>query len=175
MLTARRPVLAAASLAALLAGLLAAVTPARAAPAAHAVTPAGTIFYTQHTPAGGYLNFWGGGDLVKDYNAVTYNDDVEIQWIGNNQFQLADLVHPGSCIGDWGNTSGSAEAGGGDPCPSTGNAGWGTIFTQSSAGCPAGYFVYRDRHWAADVYIDNVNGDVVVLNSGGGACLTQSD
>jgi hypothetical protein len=162
-----------------LAVLLALTTasPAHAAPAAAVVhdTPAGTILYTQHTPAGYYMNFWGGGDLIKSYGAVTYNDGMEIQWIGHNQFQIADQVHPGSCVGDYGNDPNDDRAAGGNQCPSTGAGGWGTIFTQSSEGCPAGYFIYRSNHWGGGIYVTDDNGDVVIFNSGGGDCLTQSD
>jgi len=170
----RRSILAALGLLGLLLCLTTAASPARAAPVSHAA-PAGTIFYTQHTPDGGYMNFWGGGDIVKDYNGVTYNDDIEIQWIGHNQFQLADLVHPGSCVGDYGNNQNDARAAGGNQCPSTGAGGWGTIFTQSSEGCPAGYFIYRSNHWGGGIWVTDDNGDVVIFNSGGGDCLTQSD
>ena len=170
MLTARRrTVLAALGVAALLTGTVIASSPARA------VTPAGTIFYTQHTAAGYYTNFWGGGDLIESYGGVTHNDGMEIQWIGNNQFQIADQVHPGSCVGDYGNSPNDDRASGGDQCPSTGAGGWGTIFTQSPGGCPGGYFIYRSNHWGGGIYVTNDNGTVVIFNTGGGDCLTQSD
>ena len=175
MFTLRRLFFTALALAALLAGALTAAGPARAVPAATAAhaAPAGTAFYDQHNSDGYYWNNWNGFGTLATYGGVTFNDDIEIQWIGNGQFQLADLAYDG-CIGDSGNSQYSALAVGGLSCPSSGIAGWGTRFIQVSAGCPAGYFLYKNVHWNAYADLENGNDNDVYLNTAG-VCITQSD
>jgi hypothetical protein len=169
MLTARRRaalVLAAALLT--LGGaltLMAAASPARAAPA--------VIFYDQGDPQGYYMNWWNGGSNVNAYGGVTYNDFIQIVSIGNGQFELVNGTNGGaSCVGDAGGAQGTARAGAAF-CPTSGTAGWGTIFTLGPS-CGGGFNLYRDNHWSRYVGFSNSNGTAVYLNTGG-TCLKQQN
>jgi hypothetical protein len=175
MLTARRPVLAALGLAALLAGLLAAAAPARAATtAAHVTAKPAVIFYDQGDPQGYYLNLWNGGPAVNAYHGVTYNDFIQAVSIGGGQFELVNGTNGGaSCVGDWAGEQGNARASGDSFCPTSGTAGWGTIFTLGPS-CGGGFNLYRNNHWSAYIGFGNGNGDAVYLNTGG-TCLSQQD
>ena len=69
---------------------------------------------------------------------------------------------------------GRPPAGGGDYCPSTGTAGWGTIFTVGAPCGNTGYVLYFNQHSGAYVTFTNGNDNRVYLN-GPGTCLKQQD
>jgi hypothetical protein len=161
---------------------LATASPAHAAPAAPPAAvavaapaaPAGSAFYDQGDPQGFYLNLWNGTVAVDAYGGVTYNDYIQAVSIGGGQFQLVNDVNGGaSCVGDWEGLQGDARAAGDGYCPSTGTAGWGTIFTLGPS-CGNGYNLYRNNHWTKYVGFSNSNGSAVYLNTGG-TCLKQQD
>ena len=132
----------------------------------------------QCDPAGVCLNFWAGGEALSAYHGAAVNDAISIQSIpGTGNFQLRDNTHLGtSCVGDNGNSSSAARAGGGLDCNSTqtgGGGGWGTRFQRvPSALCPAGFYVYWSYHWQAYLGFGNSNGSPVFLNTSG-TCLRQ--
>jgi hypothetical protein len=133
------------------------------------------VFYDQCAPPGGgnggtCLNFWNGGYLLATYQGVAYNNDIQIQNIGGGEFQLVDGVG-GGCIGDAGNSRTDARAEGGELCPSTGSAGWGTIF-EVGGYCGNGYVRYYNVHWVAWIGFADGNDNPVYLNTGG-RCLQQ--
>ena len=131
------------------------------------------IFYDQGDPQGYYLNWWGGGTVLATYGGVTYNDYTQVVPIGGGRFELVDDVS-GGCVGNLGGAEGIERAGGGDYCPSTGTAGWGTIFTVGAPCGNTGYVLYFNQHSGAYVTFTNGNDNRVYLN-GAGTCLKQQD
>jgi hypothetical protein len=105
-------------------------------------------------------NAWGGGPWVNVYTGGPETGDT------NQDFFLADddnandnatgyyqIIYAGSsswageCIGDAYNNSGYADTSL-DPCGSaSGGAGWGTIMTVGTSGCPSGEAWFHDNHW----------------------------
>jgi hypothetical protein len=137
--------------------------------------PASALTFTaQCDLANGCANFWGGGYAVSvDYGALTGNDNITVVWIYGNhtQFELRDNVH-GGCVGDYQGNQSSARAGGGQSCPSSGTAGWGTVFSTHTGCIFAGYGEYYNQHWRAFLGWGTANGSGAYLNTGG-HCIQQ--
>jgi hypothetical protein len=157
--------------AALLAAPLLAIGPG----AALGASPASAVAFTQQCDlANGCANFWGGGYAVSvDYGATASNNNITVQWIYGNhtQFELLDNVH-GGCVGNYQGNQFSARAGGGQSCPSSGVAGWGTVFTTHPGCIFAGYTEYYNQRWRAFLGWGTANGDGAYLNTGG-HCIQQ--
>jgi hypothetical protein len=155
---------------------------AAAAPLALGLTavaqPASAAGFTQQCDlAGDCLNFYNGGFAVRTWDGRAANNNIAIQWLAAGGFELRDNVH-GGCVGDLGGSQSAAQLGGGQDCPSSGHAAWGTIFTVY-AQCSGGTSLYQNKHWAAL----GTNGLVgfaagsnhpVYANTSGGICLKQS-
>jgi hypothetical protein len=144
---------------------------AAAVPAA----PAAAATITQiGDPQGYYLNLWGGNFDVKSYGSATFNNWITVQWVNHTQFELRDNVH-GGCIGDLNGSATDPRAGGGNSCPSSGQAAWGSVFEPKVSGngnsCGS-WRLYYSPHWREFISFANGNGNQVVLN-GGGVCLKQ--
>lgn len=107
-------------------------------------------------------NAWGGGPWVNDsttgfesgdnhQNFVLFGvDDTNGNPTGNYQLVFAGQGSSwiGQCIGDASNNSGLADTSL-DGCGNgTGaGAGWGTLMTVGTSGCPAGEVWFHDNHW----------------------------
>lgn len=157
-----------------LTGILAAALTGLAAVPVIAVAPASAATAEQCAYDGQCLNFWGGGYDVRTWGGSSYDNAVQVQWISAGKFQLRDNVH-GGCVGDYGGSQYDAKLGGGQSCPSSGTAAWGTVFYEAG-GCGGGYSLYESQHWGA--YIGwapgGGNGSQVYANTGTDAvCLLQ--
>jgi hypothetical protein len=112
-----------------------------------------------------------GGALVKSYapgNTWEYN---KVVGIGNGQVEIVD-ENKGTCVGDNNNSSSDAKAGNTDTCPTSGTAGWGTIFQYVSSSCPNNGGGFYNNHWAGYAWGSSPNGSQWFLNnSSGGPCL----
>lgn len=112
-----------------------------------------------------------GGSLIKSYQPGATWEDIQMQSIGNGEWQLYD-VNTGLCLGDNGNSQFDAKVGDTDLCPTSGSAGWGTIFHfYSQSGCATGTGVLFDNHWSGDMTGLVTNGSQWYLNGGTGLCL----
>ena len=132
-----------------------------------AATPASALPFTEQCDqSGGCLNFWAGGYAVESWYGTAANNAVAIQWLNtaHTSFELRDNLH-GGCIADLGGAQGSARAGGGQSCPSSGTAAWGSTFTPDHTVCPAGWGGYRNNHWRGYIYVPPGNGQPIFLNS----------
>lgn len=79
-----------------------------------------------------------------------------------------EVVAPsGLCVGDYGNSKTSALAGDSDSCPSSGTAGWGTVFQLTYTGGPHSEFVLYNTHWSALLGGGVPNGSDWYLNTSG--------
>lgn len=136
--------------------------------------PATALSFTEQCDqSGGCLNFWAGGFAVESWYGTTGNNEIAVQWLNpaHTSFELRDNVH-GGCIADLGGAQGNARAGGGQSCPSSGTAAWGSTFTPDYGVCPPGWAGYRNNHWRGYIYVPPGNGQVIYLNSGVD-CLRQ--
>jgi hypothetical protein len=143
-------------------GVAAAVAPA---------APAGVAFTQQCDTANVCGNFWGGGFAVAAYHGTTYNNWITIKSIGGGDFELLDMLH-GGCIGDLGGSQYSARAGGGQDCPSSGHAAWGSVFRPAYNICGSGYAAYYNPHNRGYLGWNEANGSPAYLNTAG-KCLQQ--
>jgi hypothetical protein len=135
--------------------------PARAAAilaAAAAVT--GLTFSTAHAASGNQicysnpigqhyacLNAWNGGPFVKVYTLGAGNNDFTMINLGGGNVGLEDSGDnpwASNCVGDAYNDQNHADTSL-DACGS----GWGTNFTTSTSGCPAGWIAFHNNHWNA--------------------------
>jgi hypothetical protein len=133
-------------------------------------TAQGTIINPIAPCADAYNN---GGSLIKSYQPGATWENVQMQSIGNGNWQLYD-ANTGLCLGDNGNNQFDAKIGDTDLCPTSGNAGWGTIFSFfSESGCSTGTGALYDHHWNGDITGFTTNGSQWYLNatSGTGLCL----
>jgi len=91
-------------------------------------------------------NNWNGGALIKTYTPGASHEDIVEQPLGNGYWQFYDN-QTGDCLGDNNNSPTDAKVGSEDSCPSTGNAGWGTVFEYQSNGCPDSGEQFYNLHW----------------------------
>ena len=105
-----------------------------------------------------------GGQLIASYAPGNSWEYIQLQNIGNGQTQAYDF-NTGKCLGDFQNNPNDARVGDVQSCPSSGVAGWGTIFVLYSNGCPYGYQVHNN-HWAGDMGGSSNNGALWNLNLG---------
>lgn len=112
-----------------------------------------------------------GGSLIKSYQPGATWENVQMQSLGNGQWQLYD-VNTGLCLGDNGNSQTDAKIGDTDLCPTSGSAGWGTVFRFfTQAGCGSGPGALFNNHWQGDITGSVTNGSQWYLNGGTGLCL----
>jgi hypothetical protein len=126
-------------------------------------------FNTPRSPC--FDNYSNGGPLVKSYAPGNTWEDFYLQFLSNGDVEIVD-ASTGYCVGDSGNNQYSALAGGYDSCPSSGTAGWGTVFAYETNGCTGGVQgnggVLYNFHWNGDIDVPGSgNGQQYYLNTGG--------
>lgn len=137
-------------------GTFAATTPA---------APASALVFTQQCdPSNGCMNFWNGGYPIAAYYGTAANNNIAVQWVSSTEFELRDNLH-GGCVGDNGGSKTNARAAGGQSCPSSGNAAWGSLF-EAQYLCNGNYAGYHNVHWNANLDWGVSNGTPAYLNSG---------
>ena len=128
-------------------------------------------YYEIGDASGTYMNFWAGGFAVLTWQqSGVANNDMQVQSLGGGNVQVFDWIH-GGCVGDLRGDPGLARAGGGQSCPSSGAAGWGTRMRLIS--CGGGYFQLWDVHWDGWVSFPDGSGHAVYLNHATGKCLLE--
>ena len=160
-------------LAAWLAALLLPLAAGAALMVTAAPPAAAQSFYVQGDPQGDYLNWWDGTTTLSTWHGITANDDMQVVPIGGGLFELTDPVS-GGCVGDRGGSEYDSQAWGGQYCPTTGTAGWGTRFKVGPA-CGGIYVEYQNVRWGGDIYFSSGDGQTVTLDGGPGVCLGQQD
>jgi hypothetical protein len=125
-------------------------------------------------PTSPCANNYNGGALIKSYAPGVNNEDIVAQSLGNGDWQFYDY-QTGYCLGDNNNSSTDAKVGSEDSCPSTGDAGWGTVFAIYSNGCAADGGQFYNFHWKAYMSGAGSNGSQWYLNtpSAGGYCYVS--
>jgi len=148
-----------------------------AAPAVTSATPAAAASGNQicysNPPGTGYacVNAWNGGPFVKVYTLGAGNNDFTMISLGNGNYGLKDTGNnnwAGNCVGDAYNDPNRA-----DTSLNACGSGWGTNFTTSTSGCPAGWIAFHNNHWNGwlgppDSY---GNGSPFYLNKGAKICF----
>jgi len=129
------------------------------------------------SPISPCMNKWNNGALVKSYSPGGTNEKYEIQSLSGGGFQIFD-PNTGDCVGDYLNNSGDAKASDLDSCPSSGTAGWGTVYDYNTTGvngCQRGSGLLYNRHWAGYASGAAANGSQWYLNnvSGNAFCVEQ--
>jgi hypothetical protein len=134
------------------------------------------------------LNAWGGGPWVNDYTGgfesgdnhqnffLSAVDDANGNPTGNYQliFDGANDSWAGYCIGDAYSNPGYADTSlNGCGNGTGGGAGWGTLMTIGTSGCPAGEGWFHDNHWNGYLAPANgaVNGSHFYLNDQSKVCF----
>lgn len=137
--------------------------------------PAAASVTGQCTPNHTCMNFWNGGYGVSSYQGYAANNAISIHWLGGGYFELRDNVH-GGCIGDNQGLPGAHRAGGGNSCPSSGTADWGTRFQMvpETGICGSTYVKYWNPHWQGYIGVPPDNGNPVYLDTGGSCLLQQA-
>lgn len=145
------------------------------ATSAHAAGTEICSITSQGNPASPCLNKWNDGSLIKAYTPGATNENYVIQLTGDGSgnVQIYD-PNTGQCVGDYQNNSGDAKASDYENCPSSGVAGWGTVFSYYSTGCPNASGVLYNHHWNGDLSANAANGSQFYLNVGSNPyCLKQ--
>lgn len=114
-----------------------------------------------------------GGGVVASYAPYNTWENFQLQATGvSGQFQVH--TPSGFCVGDYANNPNNAVAGDTESCPTSGVAGWGTIFTIGGSGqCPVGSFLLDNKHWGGALDGAIPNGSTWYLNNASGYCLSQ--
>lgn len=136
--------------------------------------PAAAVTYNQQCDtAGDCLNLYNGDFAVRTYDGYNVaNNNISIQFLSGGGFQLRDNVH-GGCLGDLNGSQYSTQMGGGQDCPSSGHGAWGTVFSVYAQCSPAGYSLWKNRHWNHLVGFAAGSNHPVYLDTTGGICLKQ--
>lgn len=107
---------------------------------------------------------------IKSYTPGVSNEGFKLVNYSGSNWEITDPN--GGCVGDAGNSSSAANAQGNQGCPSSGPAGWGTIFTEVSS-CGNYAYTLRNGHWGGDLNAAVADGSQFYLNNSSSDCYNQ--
>ena len=142
--------------------------------AAHASTQTEMCAYVysggNYTPDSPCMDMYNnGGAYVKSYSPGATWENFYFVPLGGGEYEIQNGYN-GHCVGDAGNSPSSAVAVDNAECPTSGNAGWGTIFRfLSDPHCPGAGGDLYNTHWQGDLDGLLSNGSQWYLNTGGPA------